>query len=163
MKFRATIYTLTILGWLGVTFMMILLIGRGRVMYKEYKKPDVVVVNSLLSPYVLEYKAILEEGGVDIPWGKDLVRVTFGVELPQQVLGVAWGMDVDNITLVEINFGNWLQLTHEQRRLVMFHELTHDVFNLEHFDIVLMNTPMPENITKQKVDLWMEELIEYLK
>jgi hypothetical protein len=143
--------------------MIVLLIGRGRVVYKEYHKPDVIVINSLLGPYVKEYKALLEENGVDIPWGKDMVRVMFGVAIPRHVLGVAWGMDIDNITFVEINYQNWLQLSHEQKRLVMFHELTHDVFNLEHFDIVLMNTPMPKNITKQKVDLWMQELIQYVK
>lgn len=163
MKFRATKYALTILGWLGVAFMIVLLIGRGRVVYKEYHKPDVIVINSLLEPYVKEYKALLEEDNVDVPWGKDMVRVMFGVALPQHILGAAWGMNIDNITFVEINYYNWLQLNHEQKRLVMFHELTHDVFNLEHFDIVLMNTPMPKDVTKLKVDTWMKELIQYVK
>ena len=160
-------YVLTIVGWLGIALVLMLLVRRGAAIYNQSmersNETEVVVINSLLSPYVLEYKAILEEGGVDIPWGKDLVRVTFGVELPQQVLGVAWGMDVDNITLVEINFGNWLQLTHEKRRLLIFHELTHDIYNIEHFDISLMNTPMPENVTKLKVDTWMQELVKHLK
>ena len=72
-------------------------------------------------------------------------------------------MNIDNITFVEINVNSWQALTHQQRRLVMFHELSHDVYNLKHFDVTLMNTPMPRNITKQKVDLWIKELVEYLK
>lgn len=163
MKFRAIRFVLEILGWLGVAFMVVLLIFIGRVMYQEYKKPDIIAINSLLGPYVLEYKVMLEESDIDIPWGSDLVRIKFGMTMPNKVLGIAWGMDIDNITFIEINFKSWIRLTHEQKRLVMFHELTHDVFNLEHFDVALMNTPMPKNITKQKVDLWMEELIQYVK
>ena len=163
MKFRATIYTLTILGWLGVAFMIVLLIGRGRVVYKEYHKPDVVIINSLLEPYVEEYKALLEQNDVAVPWGKDMVRVMFGMALPRHVLGAAWGMNIDNVTFVEINYQEWLYLNHQQKRLVMFHELTHDVFNLKHFDTTLMNTPMPKNITKLKVDTWMKELIQHVK
>jgi len=163
MKFRATKYSLMIIGYLGIALMFVLLIGRGRVIYQEYKEPDVIAINSLLGPYVLEYKVLLEGKGVDIPWGSDLVRIKFGMTMPSRVLGIAWGMNIDNVTFVEINFNSWRFLTHQQKRLVMFHELTHDVFNVKHFDIVLMNTPMPENITKQKVDLWIEELIEYVK
>ena len=163
MKFRATRYCLTIIGFLGIALMIVLFIARGRVMYQEYKKPNTIAINTLLAPYVLEYKVLLEEGGVDVPWGSDLVRVKFGSTLPKGILGIAWGMNIDNITFVEINFKSWIFLSHEQKRLVIFHELTHDVFNLEHFEITLMNTPMPKIVTKEFVDVWMKELILYVK
>lgn len=163
MKFRIAKYCFFIVGYLGVALMFVLLIGRGRVIYQEYKKPDVIAINSLLGPYVLEYKVLLEGRGIDIPWGSDLVRIKFGMTMPSRVLGIAWGMDIDNITFIEINFNSWRFLSYQEKRLVMFHELTHDVFNIEHFEIELMNTPKPECVTKENVDLWMEELVDYLK
>ena len=71
MKFRATRYCLTTIGYLGIALMIVLFIARGRVMYEEYKKPNTIAINTLLAPYVLEYKVLLEEGGVDVPWGRD--------------------------------------------------------------------------------------------
>lgn len=129
---------------------------------QEKYTPKMVAINSQLSPYVIEYRQTMIDNDIKLPWG-ELVRVKFGIALPYNTLGIAWGMNIDNITFVEINVNSWQALTHQQKRLVMFHELSHDVYNLKHFDVTLMNTPMPRNITKQKVDLWIKELVEYLK
>jgi len=121
------------------------------------------VVNPTLLPFVTEYKAILAMHGIDINWYKyQLVRISMNPNIPDRVLGVAWGMDVDNAVVVEINQRQWNILSHEQRRLLVFHELTHDVFNVHHFDTRIMNTPLPRVVSKSYVDGAMLELTEYL-
>jgi len=147
----------------GLVMTAIILIFIGVQVSKSNKKynPDTIAINSILRPYVKEYKDSLEANDIRLPWG-DLVRVKFGIAMPNKILGISWGMDMDNLTFVEINYQNWLHLTHEQKRLVMFHELSHDVFNLKHFDTPLMDTPMPKYVTRRKVNTWLEKLIEHL-
>ena len=74
-------------------------------------------------------------------------------------------MNIDNITFIQINKNYWNHLNKQQRRLLMFHELSHDIFNLEHFDIELMNTPIPDEylITDAYVNKVMKELVKTLK
>ena len=124
--------------------------------------PQSVVVNSLLTPYVNEYICLLEAEEIKIPWGKDLVLIGFDPGLPSNILGIAWGMDIDNVTVIDINMKHWPRLSEQQRRLLVFHEITHDVFNTRHFETSLMNTPMPRYVSKLKVDSAMQELIKYL-
>ena len=129
---------------------------------KEYN-PETVVVNSTLAPYVNEYIGVMKANDIKIPWGNDLVLVDFSISLPNNILGIAWGMDIDNITLIGINARTWGGLSPEKRRLLVFHELSHDVFNTRHFETGLMDTPMPRYVTKYKVDCLLDELVIYLK
>lgn len=130
---------------------------------KANNNPKTVMVDKRLAPYVKEYVHILKSNDIDIPWGKDLVLIDFSMTLPPFVLGIAWGMNIDNVTLVDINYVRWYAMDNQKRRLLVFHELTHDVFNLEHFEISLMDTPMPQYVTKARVDQGIEELVKYLK
>ena len=129
---------------------------------KEYN-PETVVVNSQLAPFVREYVGVMKANDIKMPWGNDLVLIDFSISLPNNILGIAWGMDIDNITLVGINARLWNALPYEKKRLLVFHELTHDVFNVRHFDTGLMDTPMPRYATKLKVDSLLNELVIYLK
>lgn len=125
--------------------------------------PKVVMIHSKLSPFVKEYRDILLSNQVLVPWGKDLVIIDFSSAMPDFVLGVAWGMNIDNVTVVSINYKSWNFLSYQQKRYLIFHEISHDVFNFEHFETPLMNTPMPDFVSKYKVDKDMRELIKYLK
>ena len=128
-------------------------------------KPRIAGVNKQLEPFVVEYIKLLEDAGIKLPFGKDLLIIDFTSSLPFRVLGVAWGMNIDNITFIQINRNYWNHLNKQQKRFLMFHELSHDVFNLEHFDVKLMNTPIPSEdvLTKEYVDSLMNELIKHLK
>ena len=128
-------------------------------------KPRIAGVHKQLEPFVVEYIKLLEDAGIKLPFGKDLLIIDFTSSLPFRVLGVAWGMNIDNITFIQINRNYWNHLNKQQRRLLMFHELSHDVFNLEHFDVELMNTPIPDEylITDAYVNKVMKELIKHLK
>lgn len=127
--------------------------------------PETVVVNSVLQPYFNEYVLRLRGEGVKIPFGKDLVLVDFTNSFPAKYLGIAWGMKIDNVTVVQINGAGWRYLTVQQRRLLIWHELTHDVFNKYHGSSCIMNTPMPSRytVTRQYVDRCVNELVKQLK
>ena len=77
------------------------------------------------------------------------------------VIGIAEGMRYD-IIFVRIDRRFWRSSTIQQKRSLIFHELCHDMFDLEHGSINLMN-PKLENITKQEFELQKIELIKYLK
>lgn len=126
-------------------------------------KPETIVVNKYLSPYVNEYVSILRNNDIKIPWGNDIVFIDMNGGLPRGILGVAWGMNIDNITLISINASSWRFLSDSQKKYLVFHELTHDIFNLKHFDTQLMNTPMPTYLNEFMVDVAMKQLVKILK
>lgn len=128
-------------------------------------RPKEAGVNKQLEPYLIEYIKLLKDSDIKLPFGKDLLIIDFTNSLPFNLLGVAWGMNIDNITFIQINRRYWSILNKQQRRLLMFHELSHDIFNLEHFDIELMNNPIPDKhlITDAYVNKVMKELVKHLK
>ena len=142
----------------------------GSIAYQEVQQytndqyePETIVVNKYLAPYVNEYISILKNNDIKIPWGNDIVFIDMNLGLPTNILGVAWGMNIDNITLISINISTWKYLSHQQKRYLVFHELSHDIFNLEHFDTPLMNTPMPMYLNEFMVDVSMKQLVKILK
>lgn len=124
--------------------------------------PQTVAIERGLQKYVAEYERRLTSAGIDLPWG-DLVHITFTDALPMYTLGIAWGMDINDATVIDINRYAWKELTEAQRRLVMFHELSHDLFNLRHFDTEIMNTPMPQYVVDEYVTWSLNLLIDKLK
>lgn len=127
--------------------------------------PDTVIVNTILKPYVDEYVIRLMGEGIKLPYGKDLVLIDFSLAFPNHILGVAWGMNIDNITVVQINAMQWRYLTVQQKRLLMWHELTHDIFDKYHGSSCVMDTPMPNRyiVTKEYVNRCVDELVKQLK
>ena len=83
--------------------------------------------------------------------------------MPVTTLGWALGMNVDNVTHVEINARTFEYLSRSQREFLLFHELSHDLFNLEHFSTPLMYTPMPQYVDQLYVNIVMGKLINHLK
>jgi len=125
--------------------------------------PKTVRVHRAFYPQVREYIAVLESEGVDITFGKDLCTIDFSSTLPRNILGIAWGMNVDNVTHVEINEFTWWNLSYNQKKFLIWHELSHDVFNLEHYSTLMMSTPMPGYIDELYLHMAMEQLIIKLK
>lgn len=158
---------------LVVVFLIGLVVIGGVVKFGEYRaeqeriaelryNPTSSAINRHLLPYVREFKYILEVEGIRLPWGKTVV-VAFDYDLPPGLLGIAFGMFVDEATFIHINGYAWRELTEQDKRMTIFHELCHDVYNIEHGEITIMKTPKPKYITKRMVDEGMKELIEYLK
>lgn len=124
--------------------------------------PTGTMINRHLYPYVAEFRSILKAEGIRLPWGKTVV-ISFDYDFPPRLLGVAFGMFIDEATFIHINGNAWRNLTEQDRRMTIFHELCHDVYNIEHGEITIMNTPKPFYISKKMVDDGMKELVEYLK
>ncbi len=120
-----------------------------------------VIIDRILQPYVFEFHGLLYDAGIELNYGS-LVMIRFSSDMSPNILGIAWGMN-HNTTIININSNLFFNLSHQQRRLLIFHEMAHDVFNLHHGSIGLMDTPMPMFVTKDKVDSYMVELIKHIK
>ena len=119
-----------------------------------------------LQPYVKEVLTTLEIH--DIQFKKQSFIVVFDADIMRtDTIGMAKGMDNDNLVYVIVNPILWGKLTVKQRRHLMFHELAHDIFNTEHtVEVELMRpsmaTPLQSlymNIDKE-IDLLMKHIKE---
>tara|TARA_R110000737_G_scaffold69034_2_gene97374 strand:+ start:193 stop:681 length:489 start_codon:yes stop_codon:yes gene_type:complete len=125
--------------------------------------PNITAVAPELRPLVNEYINTLESNNIRLPLGCDLVLIDFSLSLPRNVLGMAFGMEIDNVTVVSINAYQWLDLTPNQKKLLIFHELSHDIFNLYHFSTPIMDTPMPMHVSDLDLLISIDKLINLLK
>ena len=133
-------------------------------MSKRAKEVDMQIrsaeVDKELVPYLMEFDRVMQSAGIDVQYGS-LVVIKFR-SLRQGLLGVAWGMNHD-VTLIDINPKLWATLSHQDKRMVMFHELSHDVFNLRHGSTLLMEPSKPQLLTKEYVDECIRLLIKLIK
>ena len=68
--------------------------------------------------------------GISIP---DNINISSTFEiLESKTLGVSLGMDNDEIVVIKIDPENWSKSSITKRWYLMYHELGHDVLNLEH-------------------------------
>ena len=119
-----------------------------------------VDVSRELQPYLMEFDRVMHDAGIDVKYGS-LVVIKF-VPLRTGLLGVAWGMNHD-VTIIHINPVLWATLSHQDKRMVMFHELAHDVFNLKHWSTLIMNPVKPQLLDKAFVDNAINLLIKHIK
>jgi hypothetical protein len=152
-------FILTVLV-LAVTCLTIDLgVANGKVNHSEDTRE--VIIDQLLQPYVFEFHGLLYDAGIELNYGS-LVMIKFSSDMRPNLLGIAWGMGHSS-TIININSRLFFSLTHQQRRLLIFHEMAHDLFNLYHGSIGLMDTPMPQFVTKDMVDKQLLELIKHIK
>ena len=118
-----------------------------------------------LKPYVFEYLKTLEENNIE--YKKQSFIVVFDLDITRtDLLGQAKGMYNDNLVYVKINSKLWVTLTRKQKRHVIFHELSHDMFNIEHTEeIELMKPSMssPAESFKMNISKEIKTLIKYIK
>lgn len=126
--------------------------------YKYYVSPQI-------EPYVNEYFELLRDN--DITVKRQNFVVMFNSKMPHpSIAGYAWGMFRDDVVIVNISPKIWIFLNKQQKRSLIFHELSHDLFNSLHTeDVYIMNPELHSrseayfNNTK-KSD---RELIKYIK
>ena len=128
---------------------------------KDYKR----FVSPEIEPYVNEFLELLSDNDIKVK-DQDFV-VMFSLDLPHsRIAGYAVGMFNDDFVSVNINPIIWSVLNNSQKRTLIFHELSHDLFNTLHSDDVFVMNPQLHqplrsflNDTK-KSD---KELIKYIK
>ena len=111
--------------------------------------------------YYKLYTDRLESEGIEIPKGSILIQYNRSLR-KTKYLGVARGMWNPSSVYIQVN-PNWKNRDMSTRKWVMFHELTHDMFNIEHNEISLMANRCPDYLSRYDVDDAMDELVEFLK
>jgi hypothetical protein len=119
-----------------------------------------VLIDPRLRPYYIEVAQRLNLEGIN-PNRQQAISITVGT-LPSGVLGIAMGMFVDNVVTVIISDAYWYKLSESQRRALLWHELAHDLFNVEHGSVEIMSTSMSK-IDTNNIDQMVAELINYIK
>jgi len=118
-----------------------------------------------LQPYVFEYLSTLEK--YDIKFKKQSFIVVFDADIMRTPLvGQAKGMFNDSLVYVKINPSLWQELTTKQKRHLIFHELSHDIFNILHTeDIELMRPSMasPAHSFKMNIEQEIINLMMYIR
>jgi hypothetical protein len=118
-------------------------------------------VDKRLKPYVDEYFKILDDN--NIYYNTSIMLITVSQPLKgTDYLGVALGMDNENLVYVRIS-PRFFELDRNSRLWVMFHELSHDIFNLRHGSIKLMHKKAYDNVTSFQLSRAKSELIKHLK
>lgn len=127
------------------------------------ERKDTMYVDYPLLPYVQSFYSYLEQDEIEVP-KVELTTVTMNYHLPNRVLGVAWGMFRDEAVVVNINGRIWQYLSHEQKVALVFHELLHDVYDVEHLDIDgLMDPVLKNGLTQEELAEWIEAYVKYIK
>ena len=79
------------------------------------------------------------------------------------ILALAWGMFDDCRVQIQVNPNEWHKADNVRRLWIIYHELCHDVFNLEHeCGIALMNPTIPAYIDETMFLGARDELIDYI-
>ena len=122
-------------------------------------------VNKELRSYVKEYLLTLDN--YDIEFKKQSFIVVFDADVIRtDILGMAKGMYNDSLVYVIINPDTWRRLTTKQRRHLIFHELSHDIFNTEHTtEVELMKPSMatPLQSLYMNIDKEIDLLMKHIK
>lgn len=129
---------------------------------EKVKQSALYFIDPILLPYVLDYEKELRDRGVDIPTNQ-----TYSVlltRMPMRLAGIAIGMFNDSTVNVAINMSLWHTYTETEKRFLIYHELSHDVFNVEHNSCRLMITAMSGvNDVHEDFDVLMDELAQVIK
>lgn len=121
---------------------------------KSNETPDWEYVHPELKSY---YEDFLNIVGDRANKG-ETVYIQFSTNLPQGVLGIAFGMNA-NVTHIQINANSWLRMTKYQKRMTMYHELAHDLLDWEHDNgTLLMVKGMPRYVDQTTINTITKEL-----
>jgi uncharacterized protein (UPF0264 family) len=106
--------------------------------------------------YVLDYERDIKSIGLSLKNDNVSFSIIVG-RLPIRVAGIAIGMFNDKAVNVVLNVAIWDSLSRAEKKALVYHELSHDVFGLEHGTCDLMSGSLRE-ITDEMV----KELLDTL-
>lgn len=123
---------------------------------------QVYEVDPRLERYVDDYFEILKENNVKIPPQVRFMVKIHKESLPRDAAGAAWGMFKPYMVMIAVD-PNALFLSHNQLRWLLFHELTHDIWDIRHESgLKIMRPVMPDYVSGYEVNEAMCELIQVL-
>lgn len=110
-------------------------------------------------PYVSNFHKYLIKNGVDSDWTQRIV-VVYGDT--GEAAGIAHGRGEYGV-FIRINKDTWSTLSAEQKHWVIYHEMAHDMFDLAHGDIKLMNPKASRNVSFNQFDSARKQFIKFVK
>ena len=123
-------------------------------------------VSTSLMEYLKEYIDELDYYGIDYSFGDNLTLEIYDISRVRgegSVAGIALGMYDNSRVEVYIDKEVWRVSNSRQKKWTVYHELSHDIFNVQHCAVRLMDTTVPDNISYSLMKNSIEELMIYLK
>ena len=122
----------------------------------------ILVRDTELRQYTIEFLTKLDEYNVKYDKNQKII-VRFNKLLGRGVAGAAYGMFHKEYTTVFINPQIWKLLNNDQKRWLVFHELSHDMFDMRHHmsDIMHPTTPSAKRASmkiEKKMDFHFKKL-----
>ena len=118
-----------------------------------------------LRPYLFMYLETLEKHNIKLK--KQNFILVFDADIMRTpLLGQARGMFNNDLVYVKINPRVWSDLTNKQKIHLIFHELSHDIFNIEHTDMIALMRPVmasPSASLAMNIDMEIVTLMSYIK
>ena len=120
-------------------------------------------VDSRLERYVDEYIEIMQLNEIPVPTQVRFMVIFHKESLPRNAAAAAWGMFRPFMVMIAVD-PEAIWLSHNQLRWLMFHELTHDIWDIRHESgLELMKPVIPEYVSAYDVDKALCEVANYLK
>ena len=118
-------------------------------------------IDTKLKPYVNEYFKMLDNNNIAYDITLMIVTTSERLEITEY-LGIALGTDNNDLVYIRIS-PKFFDLDTHARLWVMFHELSHDIFNLRHGSIRIMSKKLPYYVDSSMLSKASNELVGYLK
>lgn len=118
-------------------------------------------VDPRLEPYVKDFFKLLDSNNIQYNDSIMLIQVSQPLK-GTEYLGIAKGMNNDDFINISIS-PKFFRLSRYARLWVMYHELSHDIFNLRHGSIELMSKRAPSYVDTYMLTKASNELISHLK
>jgi len=116
------------------------------------------MIDPEFSSIVLDFTKDLETIGEDLGQENLSFSIIMG-RLPHNVVGMAIGMHNDHAVNVVISKYYWNLLNEKDRKLVIYHELAHDLFNIRHGSCRIMDS----SFGIRDLDAAIAELMQVIK
>ena len=123
-------------------------------------------INPKLMPILKEYVGDLISYGVQYGFGDSLTVEMAEIDLNFEgivEMGIPVGMNDNSKVEVYIDIKSWNKIDYNHKKWVLYHELTHDIYNTGHNEVKLMSDSIPENISDEELESAVYELMVYLK
>jgi hypothetical protein len=120
----------------------------------EEKVNTFYYIDPLALEYVLDFQRDVKSIGLELQNDNKSFSVIIG-RLPIRVAGIAIGMMNDKAVNVVLNIEVWNRCSKAEKKALVYHELAHDVFGLEHGTCDLMRgslRPITDEMVKELLD-----------
>ena len=107
-----------------------------------------------LREYYMDFKQDIEGIGLELENDNISFCIVLG-RTPLNVAGIAIGMDNKYAVNIVIDINLWRFLNKKERKALVYHEMAHDVFRLEHNSCSLMSGGLREMTESMRLELLM--------